>query len=49
MTPERDRPIFESNHFKDALSQMPRLLAGVPEIIHVEVPGYGWSRVATVP
>ena len=28
----------ESAHFKDASSKMPRWLAAVPEIIHVEVP-----------
>jgi quinol monooxygenase YgiN len=36
----------QSAHFKEAMSQMPRLLAGVPEIIHVEVPGDSWARVS---
>jgi quinol monooxygenase YgiN len=36
----------ESDHFKAAMSQMPRLLAAVPEIIHVDAPGDGWSRVS---
>jgi quinol monooxygenase YgiN len=35
-----------SAHFKAAMSEMPRLLAGVPEIIHVEMPGEGWDRVS---
>ena len=30
-------------HFKAAMSEMPRLLAAVPEIIHVEAPGDGWA------
>ena len=36
-----------SDHFKAAMEQLPRLLAGVPEIVNVEVPG-GWSRMAEV-
>ena len=35
-----------SAHFKAAMSEMPRLLAAVPEIIHVEVPGDGWGAVS---
>jgi quinol monooxygenase YgiN len=35
-----------SAHFKAAMSQFPRLLAGVPEVINVEVPGDGWARVS---
>jgi quinol monooxygenase YgiN len=35
-----------SDHFKAAMSEMPRLLAAAPEIIHVEVPGEGWDRVS---
>ena len=35
-----------SNHFKAAMSEMPRLLAAAPEIIHVDVPGEGWGRVS---
>lgn len=36
----------QSDHFKAAMSEMPRLLADVPEIIHVEAPGDGWDRVS---
>lgn len=36
----------ESEHFKRASEQMPRWLAAAPEIVHVEVPGEGWSAVA---
>jgi quinol monooxygenase YgiN len=35
-----------SDHFKKATEQMPRWLAAAPEIIHVEVPGDGWSSVS---
>lgn len=34
-----------SEHFKAATEQMPRWLAAVPEIIHVEAPGDGWSTM----
>jgi len=33
----------QSAHFKEAMAQFPRLLAGVPEIIHVDAPGDGWA------
>lgn len=36
----------ESAHFKAASEQMPRWLAAAPEIIHVNVPGNGWSDVS---
>jgi quinol monooxygenase YgiN len=35
-----------SAHFKEATSQFPRWLAAVPEVIHVEAPGEGWSLVS---
>ena len=35
----------QSEHFKRAIEQMPRLLAAAPEIINVEVPGDSWSAV----
>jgi quinol monooxygenase YgiN len=35
-----------SEHFRAAMSEMPRLLAAAPEIIHVETPGHGWGRVS---
>ena len=34
-----------SAHFQQAILEMPRWLAAAPEIIHVEVPGDGWSAV----
>lgn len=40
------RAHVESDHFKAAMESMPRWLAAAPEIIHVEVPGDGWSGVA---
>jgi quinol monooxygenase YgiN len=36
----------ESDHFKAAMAEMPRLLAAAPEIINVEVPGTSWSEVS---
>lgn len=35
-----------SEHFKAAIREQPFMLARVPEIINVEVPGTGWSRLA---
>jgi len=36
-----------SDHFQAARTVLPTLLAGVPEIVNVEVPD-GWSRMAEV-
>ena len=35
-----------SEHFKAAMEWMPELITETPEIINVEVPGEGWSRMA---
>jgi quinol monooxygenase YgiN len=35
-----------SDHFKAAIARLPELLAGVPEIVNVEVPGDSWSRMS---
>ena len=35
-----------SDHFKAAMAWMPDVVAETPEIIHVEVPGEGWSPMA---
>lgn len=35
-----------SDHFKKAVSDMPPLLAGIPDIVNVEVPGTAWSKLA---
>jgi quinol monooxygenase YgiN len=35
-----------SDHFKTAMAWMPDVIAETPEIINVEVPGDGWSRMA---
>src|SRR5205823_14748810 len=43
---EAGKAHVESDHFKAASSMMPRWLAAVPEIIHVEVPGDGWAAVS---
>ncbi|MER6824862.1 putative quinol monooxygenase [Streptosporangium sp. NPDC000563] len=37
-----------SEHFKTAMTWMPDVVATTPEIINVEVPGEGWSRMAEV-
>jgi quinol monooxygenase YgiN len=37
-----------SDHFKAAMDWMPAVVADVPEIINVEVPGTGWSRMAEI-
>jgi quinol monooxygenase YgiN len=37
-----------TDHFKAAMARLPQLLAEVPEIVNVEVPGNGWSRMAEV-
>lgn len=36
----------DSRHFQAAISLLPQLLTGVPEIIHVEVPGTEWARMS---
>ncbi len=38
----------ESQHFKDSLEYMPRLLSAAPEIIHTEIES-GFGDVAEVP
>ena len=35
-----------SVHFQAAMAELPKWLSDVPEIINVEVPGQGWSRLA---
>ncbi|SDI28707.1 Quinol monooxygenase YgiN [Sinosporangium album] len=35
-----------SEHFRTAMAWMPAAIAETPEIIHVEAPGEGWSRMA---
>jgi quinol monooxygenase YgiN len=35
-----------SDHFKAAMTEMPRFLAAAPEIIHVDTPGEGWGSVS---
>jgi quinol monooxygenase YgiN len=39
----------ESDHFKEAIAQMPRWLAAAPEIIHIEGSSEGWTGVKEVP
>ena len=35
-----------SDHFKAAINQLPPMLARIPEIINVELPGTEWSELA---
>jgi len=35
-----------SSHFKEAIARLPELLAGLPEIIHAEIPADGRSAMA---
>jgi quinol monooxygenase YgiN len=37
-----------SDHFKAAMGQMGHAYAGMPEVVHVEVDGEGWSGMAEV-
>ncbi len=36
----------KSAHFQAAMAELPKWLSDVPEIVNVEVPGQGWSRMA---
>jgi quinol monooxygenase YgiN len=35
-----------SEHFKAAIREQPSMLAKIPEIVNVEVPGTDWSKLA---
>lgn len=35
-----------SEHFKAAITEQPALLAEIPEIVNVEIPGTEWARLA---
>ena len=35
-----------SDHFKSAMELLPQLLASVPDIVNMEVPGTEWSKLA---
>ena len=35
-----------TEHFKRAVTEQPSLLAAVPDIVNVEVPGTEWSKLA---
>ena len=37
-----------SDHFKTAMTWIPDVIEETPEIINVEVPGEGWSRMAEI-
>jgi len=43
---EAGKAHVESPHFQAAIARLPQLLTDVPEIINVEVPGDGWSRMS---
>jgi quinol monooxygenase YgiN len=48
MDGEAGRSHVGSEHFKAAISNLPKWLADVPEIVHAEVPGQGWARMSEV-
>ena len=43
---EAGRAYVESAYFKAALANLPKWLAAVPEIVHVETDADGWARMA---
>ncbi|MGW0814539.1 putative quinol monooxygenase [Streptomyces viridiviolaceus] len=45
-SPEAGETHVNSDHFKTAMAWMPEVIAAKPDIIHVEVPGTGWSEMA---
>lgn len=45
-SPEAGVAHVQSQHFAAAMDTMADLIAETPEIINVEVPGEGWSRMA---
>ena len=45
-SPEAGGAHVNSEHFKTAMGWIPDVIAATPEIIHVEVPGDGWSQMA---
>ncbi|MER6502769.1 putative quinol monooxygenase [Streptomyces sp. NPDC001455] len=47
-SPEAGEAHVKSEHFTAAMDRMADLVAATPEIINVEVPGEGWSRMAEV-
>jgi len=42
---EAGRVHVESDHFQTAIAAMPQWLRETPEIVNVEIPGDGWSRM----
>lgn len=44
-SPEAGEAHVNSDHFKTAIAWIPDVIAETPEIINVEVPGNGWSRM----
>jgi quinol monooxygenase YgiN len=45
-SPKAGEVHVNSEHFKTSMAWMPEVIAKKPEIIHVEVPGTGWSEMA---
>lgn len=44
--PEAGAAHVNSEHFKAAIREQPSMLASVPDIVNVEVPGTEWSKLA---
>jgi quinol monooxygenase YgiN len=47
-SPEAGGVHVNTDHFKKAMSWMPDVVAENPQIIHVEVPQDGWSKMAEI-
>jgi quinol monooxygenase YgiN len=45
---EAGKAHVESAHFQAAIGMLPKWLKDVPEIVHVEAPGDGWSRMSEI-
>ncbi|MGW4517325.1 putative quinol monooxygenase [Streptomyces sp. NPDC004393] len=45
-SPKAGEAHVHSDHFKTAMTWMPEVIAKKPDIIHIEVPGSGWSEMA---
>jgi quinol monooxygenase YgiN len=43
---EAGRQHVESEHFQAAIAALPQWLSAVPEIVHIDTPGDGWSRMS---
>jgi len=45
---EAGKAHVESAHFQAAITKLPTWLKDVPEIVHTEAPGDGWTRMSEI-